>query len=213
MEIYKRNIFIILLLGLFILLSLGVSAQKKISYDDLFNPEKKIKGRIASLEINGIDTSYVFKMRPVVIFPERKFKNKRERRRYNRMVRNVIKVYPYSQIIKRIFFETEYALHKIENKRERAKYIKRKEKQLKQQFEKDIRRMTYSQGRILIRLVDRETGHTSFEVIKHFKGKITAIFWQSIARLFSTNLKYEYDREGEEKWIEEIVAKIENGQL
>lgn len=210
---FLQRIFSTLAVILFSVTGTHVLAQKILSYEELLNPETSKKGDIVAMEINGTDTNYVVMMRPVVIFPERKFKNNRERRRYNRMVRNVIKVYPYSQIIKRIFIETELALRGMDNERERKHYIKRKEKQLKEQFEKDIRTMTYSQGRILIRLVDRETGRTSYEIIKHFKGNITAMFWQSIARIFSTNLKYEYDKEGEEKWIEEIVAKIENGQL
>ena len=79
--------------------------------------------------------------------------------------------------------------------------------------EDDIRDMTYSQGRILIKLVDRETSHTSYQLVKHFKGNLSAFFWQGIAKIFQTNLKYEYDPDGTDKWIEEIVARIENGQL
>lgn len=73
--------------------------------------------------------------------------------------------------------------------------------------------MTYTQGRILIKLVDRETSHTSYELVKHFKGGVAAFFWQGVAKMFHTNLKYQYDPDGTDKWIEEIVAKIENGQL
>jgi hypothetical protein len=204
---------IIALTAFLLISSIAVHAQKILTYEELLSPETRKKGDIVAMEINGLDTNYVVMMSPLVIFPERKFKNKREKRRYNRMVRNVIKVYPYSQIIKQIFIETELALRQMDNERERKKYIKRKEEQLKQQFEKDIRKMTYTQGRILIRLVDRETGRTSYEIIKHFKGGLSAFFWQSIAKIFSTDLKYEYDKEGEEEWIEEIVAKIENGQL
>lgn len=206
----KNIIFVILLISFF---ASNTFAQRKLSYKDLLDPETRSKGDIVCLEVIDGDSNYVVKMKPIKIFPVRKFKNKRERRRYNRMARNVIKVYPYSQTIKNIFRETELTLHTIEGEKERKRYIKRKEKELKKEFEDDIRQMTYSQGRILIRLVDRETGHTTYELIQHFKGNVSAIFWQSIARIFSTNLKYDYDKDGEEKWIEEIVALIENGQL
>jgi len=159
------------------------------------------------------DTSLHMKIKPVIIYPKRTFKNKRQRRKYNRLVRNVKKVYPYSIIIKNIFIETEFVLDNMENNRERKKYLKAKEKELKRKFEGVIRNMTYSQGRVLIKLVDRETSHTSYELVKHFKGRITAFFWQGIAKIFQTNLKYEYDPDGTDKWIEEIVSRIENGQL
>ncbi len=205
-----RQIFLFFTL---IVISFSLEAQETYTYGDLLKFRSKIKGDIVRLQVDGLDTNYVVKMRPIIVFPERKFKSLDEKMRYNRMVYNVKKVYPYSQIIKRIFIETEYALRKIDSKRDRRKYIKRKEKQLTAEFEKDVRSMTYSQGRILIRLIDRETGHTGYEIIQHFKGKFTAMFWQAIAKLFSSDLKYEYDKDGEERWIEEIVAKIENGQL
>jgi hypothetical protein len=128
-------------------------------------------------------------------------------------VRYVKKVYPYALTINNIFKETEFVLAQMDNEREKKLYIKTKEKELKKEFEGSIREMTYTQGRILIKLVDRETGHTSYELVQHFKGNISAIFWQSIARVFSTNLKYEYDAQGDDKWIEEIVTKIESGTL
>ena len=184
-----------------------------MSSEDLCNPEKRKKGQIVAIEIEGKDTAFHVQLRQVTIFPERKFKSKKEKKRYTRMIRYVKKVYPYSLIISNIYKETAIALDTIETKSEKRKYLKRKEKELKSEFEDVIRSMTYTQGRILIKLVDRQTGHTSYEVIKQLKGSVSAILWQSIARIFSTNLKYEFDAKGDDKWIEEIVAKIENGQL
>lgn len=175
---------------------------------------KKEGGAIVEQKISEDgDTSFLYNMKPIIIFPERVFKNKRQRRKYNRLVRNVKKVYPYSIIIKNIFVETEFVLQNMKKNRKRKKYLKNKEKELKRKFEGVIRNMTYSQGRILIKLVDRETSHTSYELVKHFKGSVSAFFWQGVAKLFQTNLKYEYDPDGTDKWIEEIVARIENGQL
>jgi len=73
--------------------------------------------------------------------------------------------------------------------------------------------MTFSEGRILIKLVDRQTGKTSYELVQQLRGNLSAVLWQSVARVFSTSLKYEYDKDGDDKWIEEIVARIENGTL
>ncbi len=205
-----RLIFFILLF----FLSSNLFGQKKLNAIELLEKVRKEGGSIVEQRIdeNG-DTTLNVNVRPIIIYPKRIFKNKRERRKYNRLVRNVKKVYPYSIIIKDIFLETEFVLQNMENNRERKRYLNRKEKELKRKFEGTIRNMTYSQGRVLIKLVDRETSHTTYELVKHFKGGVTAFFWQGVARVFQTNLKYEYDAEGTDKWIEEIVSKIENGQL
>lgn len=188
--------------------------QRKLNAIEMLEELKKEGGAIVEQKISEEgDTSFHYKMKPVIIFPERVFKNKRQRRRYNRLVRNVKKVYPYSIIIKNIFVETEFVLQNMDNNRQRKRYLKKKEKELKIKFEGVIRNMTYTQGRILIKLVDRETSHTSYELVKHFKGGVAAFFWQGVAKMFHTNLKYQYDPDGTDKWIEEIVAKIENGQL
>ncbi len=205
----KRIIIIFILL----FLSTILVAQNPLNYNDWLKLTKEEKGRVISCKIVDGDSLLIINMRPILVYPPRKFKNKRERRRYNRMVRNVKKVYPYAIMINNIFYESELHLKTLKTKKERKKYIKLKEKELRKKFEKIVRKMTFSQGRILIKLVDRETGHTSYKLIKHFKGSINAVLWQSVARIFSTNLKYEYDPKNEDKWIEEIITKIENGQL
>jgi len=205
-----RSFFLIL----FVFSGSFLFSQEKLNAIDFLEKMKKEGGGILEVRISPEgDTTFNVQMSPVVIFPPRKFRSNRERKRYYRLVRNVKKVYPYSLIIKRIFVESEFVIRHMENNRERKNYINEKEKQLKKEFEGDIRNMTYSQGRILIKLVDRQTSHTTYELVKHFKGSVSAFFWQGIARIFQTNLKYEYDPDGTDKWIEEIVARIENGQL
>ncbi len=187
--------------------------NKRLTGEEMLTLIKDGKGMVIYFRVEDGDTIYTVKVRPVVHFSERKFKNKRQRRKYYRMARNVKKVYPYAIMINNIFKETEFVLSQMDNDREKRKYIKIKEKELKRKFESVIREMTYTQGRILIKLVDRQTGHTTYELVQHFKGNVSAIFWQSIARIFSTNLKYEFDAKGDDKWIEEIVYKIEYGLL
>ena len=206
----KNAIFVI-----FFLSSATLFAQStEMNAIDMLEKMKAEGGSIVELiyDENG-DTAFFYKMRPVIIYPKRTFKSNRERKKYHRLIRNVKKVYPYSVVIKNIFVESEFVLRHMKNDRERKRYINQKEKELKKEFEDDIRNMTYSQGRILIKLVDRETSHTTYELVKHFKGGVSAFFWQGIAKIFQTDLKYEYDPDGTDKWIEEIVALIENGQL
>ena len=93
----------------------------------------------------------------------------------------------------------------------RDKYIKESEKKLFDEFEKPLKHLTITQGRILIKLIDRETGNTSYQLIKTLKGNFSAFLWQGIARLFGSSLKSEYDAEGDDKAIEAIVNAIDAG--
>jgi hypothetical protein len=141
------------------------------------------------------------------------FKRKRDARRYWRLVYNLKKVLPYSKIIARTVIEVDAALVKIESDRERRKYIKMMEEALWDEYEDDLRKMTTTQGRLLFKLVDRETSSTTFYWIENYEGKFAAVFWQGVARLFRSNLKAEYDPEGTDKLIEELIPLIEAGYL
>jgi len=170
-------------------------------------------GYIVPGEIIGKDTLLYVYLRQIIVMPPREFTSKKEHRQYNRLVQYVKKVYPYSQIIKLKFQEINQNVNTFKTKKEQREYIDKVGKELKVEFEGQLRKLTFTQGLILIKLVDRETGETSYEIIKELKGSLTAFFWQSVARLFSSNLKAEYDAEGDDKMIEEIVIRLENGQL
>jgi hypothetical protein len=205
------NSFIVFSILLFI--SFQSFSQKVLGTEDRKDPANVITAEVVKGEIKNGDTTLYYNLSPITFFAPPVFTSKKEQKKYSRLVANVKKVYPYSIIINKTFREIDRAMDSISDKREQAKYIKLKEKELTEKFEKDVREMTFAQGRILIKLVDRQTGYTSYEIIKQFKGTITAVFWQSIARIFSTNLKYEYDAKGEDMWIEEIVTQIEAGTI
>lgn len=133
--------------------------------------------------------------------------------KYERLVYNVKKVYPYALIVRDKFKDVNATLEKLPGDRERRNYIKDVEKQVFHDYEDDMRQMTITQGRILIRLIDRETDITSYDLIKQYKGKISASFWQGIARLFGTNLKEAYDPLGDDFLIENIISEIDSGRL
>ena len=97
--------------------------------------------------------------------------------------------------------------------KKRKEFINEAEKELRNQFEDELKGLTITQGRILIKLIDRETGETSYELVKELKGSFSAVLWQTVARIFGSNLKSEFDPEGEDKLINEIVMLIEAGQL
>ena len=205
-----KNLFIILLLIFSVQIS---SAQHILSGEELKDLERLANAQIITGEVKNGDTLLYVNVREIIIRPPFKFKNKRQRRRYNRLAYNVKKVYPYACLINQTYSEIEQELENYEEGREQKRYLKSKEKELREEFEQDLVNLTFSQGRLLIKLVDRETGNTTYEVLKEWKGGVSAIFWQSVARIFGANLKSEYDKKEEDKMIEDIIIRIENGQL
>lgn len=159
------------------------------------------------------DTLWVADLDEVYIFPVKKFKSRRERRRYTRLIYNIKKAYPWARLAGDMLSEVEVHMLSLETEKEQKDYMKLVEKELLKDYKQDLKKLTITQGRILIKLVDRETGDTSYELVRELRGKISAVFWQALARLFGSNLKSEYDPEGEDRLIEEIVVLIENGQL
>ena len=162
---------------------------------------------------NG-DTLPIVTLHPVSISENRTFANKREERKWSRLKRDVAKVYPYSKIAgKKLRSYNEMMVGKPES--EQKKLLKRAESELKKEFEGDIRNMTLNQGRILIKLIDRETGNTSYGLVKELRGSFQAFFWQSLARVFSTNLKESFNpyTNPEDKMIEDIIGSIEDGSF
>jgi hypothetical protein len=132
---------------------------------------------------------------------------------FMRLRRNVIKAYPYAKIASAELRYINETVEKMDSEKEKKRFIKEQEKIMKDQFEKDLKNLTYSQGKILIKLIDRETGSTSYDLVKELRGSLQAFFWQGLAKLFSANLKTQYDPEGSDKDIERIVQSIERGEL
>ena len=132
---------------------------------------------------------------------------------YLKLRRDVLRAYPYAKLAAVQLRFINDSIAKIPNENYRKKFIKATEKDLKEQFEKDLKKLTVTQGRILIKLVDRETGSTSYSLVKELRGSLQAFFWQGLARLFGSNLKSEYDGESNDAQIEQIVQQIERGEL
>jgi len=159
------------------------------------------------------DTLPHITLHEISVVPKWKFKSKREYKRYSRLVRNIKKTLPYARMAARKLHEIDAHLGTLKTEKEKKAYLKKAEKELFAEFEQPIRHLTVSQGLLLIRLIDRETGDTSYNLIKEYKSGFAAFFWQSVARLFGSNLKADYDPEGEEKMIEHIIILLDNGML
>ncbi len=150
-------------------------------------------------------------LQEVAVIPPYRFKNKRSKRRYGKLVRNVQKVLPYARSAGQKVNEINKHLASLTDEKEKKQFLKEAEKELFDEFEEPLKRLTFSQGRLLIKLINRETGGTTYELIKHFKGGVSAFFWQGVARLFGSNLKAEYHADSEDKMIEHIIQLIDNG--
>lgn len=159
------------------------------------------------------DTIPIYRYTEVSIYSQRTFKSKREEKKYGRLKRYVVKVYPYAEVAGEMLRFFDDTLQTISSETKRKKYIKKVEKALEKEFSGELKKLTIKQGIILIKLIDRETGNTSYDLIKELRGSFSAFIWQSLARLFGSNLKLEYDPIGEDRMIEEIVLLIESGQI
>lgn len=137
--------------------------------------------------------------------------SRHKRNQYDRLQKKVIKVYPYARAAGDVMQMYGEMCQHVTDEKERKRLLDLAEAEMKKQFEKDLRSMTVSEGVILIKLIDRETGKTSFKIVQELRGKFSAFMWQGLARVFGHNLKSEYDAEGEDIWIENIVMEIEDG--
>lgn len=158
--------------------------------------------------------TFFYKTLPTYIFLSPKtFRSKREQEQYNRLVRNVKRVYPYARLAGIKLREYNDLLIATSSERERKALMKRAEAELEAQFGKELKKLTFSQGVILLKLIDRETGQTGYDLVSELRGTFRAFFWQSLGRLFGYNLKVRYDPRGKDRDIEDIVLRIMYGQL
>ena len=171
------------------------------------------KGLKVPISICNGDTLLSITLRTVYVYPKFVFKNKRQERYYWKLVRNVKKTLPISKEIKRAVIETYEYLETLPNEKERNKHIKAVEKGLKEQYTPRMKKLTFSQGKLLIKLVNRECHQSSYQLVKAFMGPFKAGFYQAFAAIFGASLKKEYHPEDEDQMIERIIILVENGQL
>ena len=161
---------------------------------------------------NG-DTIYMAWLHEVWVYPPMKFKNKKQEKFYWRTVRDVKKCLPYAKMITKDMEYADAEMAKLQTAKERKKWWHKFERQLFKKYEKDFRNMYASQGRMLMLLLDRETDRTSYDLIKQYKGKAAANWWQFVAKLFKNDLKEEYDASDKDRITERVINLVEAGQL
>jgi len=177
------------------------------------NDDQKEEEKILEAIIIEEDTIPLVRLKAADIEGRWSPKSQREYKRYTKLTRNVVKVYPYAQVAGDLLEEYNRDLRAITSQSEQKKYLKIAEAELKAEFEGEIRNMTISKGHALIKLIDREAGDTSYELIKELKGSFSAFVWQTLARMFGSDLRAQYDPHGEDAMMESIVQRIERGEL
>lgn len=141
----------------------------------------------------------------------KKFNSREERIAFERLKYNTLKVYPYARLAAEIYKEMKQDVAN-EKRRSRKHYVNEKEKELRERFEKEIRNLTRTQGNILIKLINRDTGNNCYEIVKEMKGGFTAFFWNLGGKFYDHNLKEDYRHE-ENHDLELVIRMISNGQL
>lgn len=164
-------------------------------------------------EVVGNDTIPVFNLSPVYVYTDFTFKNKKHYEQWTRIKYNVKKVYPYAILAAAKLKEYDRVLERMPDEKMRKTYIGLCEKELKSEFEDELKDLSITQGRILMKLIDRETGKTTYEIVKQMRGGFQAMMWQTVARIFGNNMKDGYDGEGEDVMIERAIKLVETGQF
>lgn len=159
------------------------------------------------------DTMWCYLMPEVWVYPPLKFKSEKQRRAYNRLVYNVKRVLPLAQRVNAMISETYLVLEQLPDKKSKEAHMKAVEKEIKQTYTPEMKKLTYSQGKLLIKLVDRECNQSSYEIVKAFFGPAKAAFYQVFAWTFRASLKKEYKPDTDDRLIERVVHQVESGQI
>ena len=161
------------------------------------------------------DTVRMTMIKDVVVYPPMKFKNKKQEEFYWRTVRDVRKTLPYAKLAFSTLCETYEYIQTIPNQKQREKHLKQLESDIFEQYKPVVKTMTKGQGKILLKLINRETDQSSYSIVKAFLGTFRAGFWQTFGRFFGMNMKsgFKPDKNDEDAIIDRIATLIEQGAL
>ena len=179
---------------------------------DMNNPTFVPKVKVSKTLFEGDSIQYV-EMNNVFVYPANQFKNERQRQAYNRLVYNVKKVLPIAKELNQIIIETGDYLETLPNEKARQEHLQRVEKGIKEQYTPRMKKLSYSQGKLLIKLVYRECHSSSYELINAFLGPVRASVYQAFAWLYGASLTKKYDPEKTDRLTERVVRMVEAGQI
>ena len=189
--------------------ALTVGAQEEA---DSGNPTFVPTVKVSKVLRDGDSIQYM-EMSNVYVYPQMTFSSKRQQNSYMRLVNNVKKTLPLAKEVRQILIETAEYLEMLPDEKSKQEHIKRVEQSIIKEYTPKMKKLTYSQGKLLIKLINRECNSTSYEAIQAFMGPIRAGFWQAFAWAFGASLKKEYDPDGTDRLTERVVLMVEAGQL
>ena len=198
----RRSLFFLCLL----LTTLSVAAQ-----DDLGDPTFVPMVKVSKTLVDGDSIQYM-ELSNVYVYPDLTFKSKRQQQSYMRLVKNVKKVLPLAKQVRQIIIETAEFTETLPPS-ERGAHLKRVEQSIVKEDKPQMKKLTFAQGKLLIKLVDRECNSTAYEAMQAFIGPVRSGMWQAFAWMFGASLKKGYDPEGTDRLTERVVLMVEAGQL
>ena len=195
------------------LLTLGAAAQDKKQQEvDMDSPTFVPTVKVGKVLEDGDSIQYM-EMNNVYVFPPVTFSSKRQQNAYMRLVKNVKTVLPIAKEARMIMMETAEYLETLPTKEARDEHMRRVEKSIMKEYKPRMKKLTYSQGKLLIKLIYRESNSSGYELIQAFLGPVRAGFYQAFAWAFGASLKKQYDPEGVDRLTERVVLMVEAGQL
>lgn len=190
----------------------GVAQTKKQVEAAMDSPTFVPTVRVGTILEDGDSLQYM-EMNNVYVFPPVTFSSKKQEAQYMRLVQNVKRVLPIAKEARLIMMETAEYLETLPTQKARDEHMKRVEQSIMKEYKPRMKKLTYSQGKLLIKLIDRECHSTGYDMIKAFMGPIRAGFWQVFAWGFGASLKKEYDAKGVDRLTERVVLMVEAGQI
>jgi len=166
-----------------------------------------------TVEVTRTDTTLNFILPEIVCFAPMKFKNEKERMAYTKLVRDVKIAYPYARKVSESIVESYEMMLTYKTDKERQKFLEEVQKFMMDEYKPKMKKMTKNQGKILVKLIDRETNSSSYDIVKSLLGSFKAGFYNTFAKLFGNNLKTRYEPDGDDWMIERIVVEIEQGNI
>jgi hypothetical protein len=217
----KRNI---LILAIAVILTALTGAQAHAApavHDPLDNIslpsvlQKTYAGYYHFIEPSTGDTLAMIVFNPITIYPRERFRNKAEEKQYWKTVRDVKKTLPYAKLISSTLLETYEYIDTYQTQKQKQAYLTRFEKELFKQYKPQMNKMTKNQGKLLIKLINRETNQSSYSILKAFLGTFRAGFWQTFSKFFGASLKagYHPNKDKKDAMIERICVQVEQGTL
>lgn len=208
---------IIVAIGMGLLLSQQMLAQEQRLTAEQVLAEMDSPTFVPTVKVGKVlhegDSIQYMEMNNVYVYPQLTFKNRKQADSYMRLVKNVKTVLPIAKEARQMLIETTEFLETLPDQKSKDEHIKRVEDDIYRTYKPKMKKLTYSQGKLLIKLIDRECNSSSYDMIKAFMGPIRAGFWQVFAWGFGASLKKEYDPEGVDRLTERVVLMVEAGQI